>query len=295
VPTPSVSGQTTHFGRGRHMRMFRVLVGGVLIAGGLVMWAPGANGAVLAAPKTCKSLKSLDKKLNNVVRSGHYDSGTINNLSKSFRNAAKTGPKRLRSAMKVIAAVASDAAGAGSTAGAAAALKKDAPKLSGAVMTWATYLEGNCARSTSTGSSSTGSGSAASGSGSATFDARGCAAPTADQIGGAFGVAITNTTATADNGCLWEAGSLSQAVQVSYHTPDDFNDARIAILKGTGATPVTVPGAKDAFVKHLPLPNAAHDVEYVVFPQGTVQIAFSGPSGFLTDQNESAVTKAIVG
>ena len=279
------------------MRMFRVLVGGVLIAGGLVMLAPGTNGAVLAAPKTCKSLKSLDKKLNNVVRSGHYDSGTINNLSKSFRNAAKTGPKRLRSAMKVIAAVASDAAGAGSTAGAAAALKKDAPKLSGAVVTWATYLERNCAPSTaatSTGSSSTGSGSAASGSGSATFDARGCAAPTADQIGGAFGVAITNTTATADNGCLWEAGSLSQAVQVSYHSPVDFNATRITILKA-GATPVTVPGANDAFVKHLPLPNTNHDIEYVVFDQGTVQIAFSGPSGFLTDQNESAVTKAIVG
>ncbi len=113
-------------------------------------------------------------------------------------------------------------------------------------------------------------------------------------MGQAFGVAITKTTDTADNGCLWESGSPSQAVQVSYHSPVDFNAARIAILKA-GATPVTVPGANDAFVKHLPLPNAAHDVEYVVFDQGTVQIAFSGPSGFLTDQNESAVTKAIVG
>ena len=64
---------------------------------------------------------------------------------------------------------------------------------------------------------------------------------------------------------------------------------------GTGATTVTVSGANDAFVKHIPLPNAAHDVEYVVFDNGTVQIAFTGASGFLTDKNESAVTKAIVG
>lgn len=145
-----------------------------------------------------------------------------------------------------------------------------------------------------TGSSSTGSSSPAAGSGSATFNAQGCAAPSADAIGTAFGAAITKTTPTADNGCLWEGGSLKQAVQVSYHSPADFNPTRIAILKA-GATPVTVPGAKDAFVKHLALPGTAHDVEYVVFDNGTVQIAFTGPSGFLTDNNESAVTKAIVG
>ncbi len=49
-------------------------------------------------------------------------------------------------------------------------------------------------------------------------------------------------------------------------------------------------------VKRLALPNGTtNDVEYIVFNDGTVQIAFSGPSGFLTDQNESSVTKAIVG
>jgi hypothetical protein len=143
-------------------------------------------------------------------------------------------------------------------------------------------------------SSPTGSGSPTAGSANATFNPQGCAAPSADAIGSAFGAAITKTLPTADNGCLWQGGSLTQAVQVSYHTPADFNAVRISILKA-GATPVTVPGATDAFVKRIALPNAINDVEYVIFDNGTVQIAFTGASGFLTDKNESAVTKAIVG
>jgi hypothetical protein len=129
------------------MSVFRVLVVSALIVGGLVMLAPGASGSVPAVSKTCKSLKALDKKLNKVVTSSDYDSGTINNLSKSFRTAAKTAPKSLRSAMNAIADVASDAAGAGSTAAAAAALRKDGQKLSAAAATWATYLSTNCAGS----------------------------------------------------------------------------------------------------------------------------------------------------
>jgi hypothetical protein len=93
---------------------------------------------------------------------------------------------------------------------------------------------------------------------------------------------------------LWQAGTPAEGVQVSYHTPDEFNPVRIAALKG-GSTPVDVPGANDAFVKRIELPNGTNDVEYVVFNDGTVQIAFTGPSGFLNDQNESSVTKAIVG
>ena len=84
-------------------------------------------------------------------------------------------------------------------------------------------------------------------------------------------------------------------MQVSYHQPADFTAARLAVLKA-GATPVSVPGASDAFVKHVSLPNGAtNDVEYVVFNEGTVQISFGGPAGSLTEQNESAVTTAIVG
>lgn len=132
------------------MRVFRVFAIGVLIAGGLVMLAPGASGSVPALSKTCKSLKALDKKLNKVVQSSNYDSGTINDLSKSFQKGAKTAPKSVRSAMNAIAAVASDAASAGSTAAAAAALKKDGQKLATAAVTWESYLSTNCAGSSPT-------------------------------------------------------------------------------------------------------------------------------------------------
>jgi hypothetical protein len=129
------------------MRRFRVLVVGALVAGGLAMLGAGASASVPAVSKTCKSLKSLDKTLNKVVTSNNYDSGTISDLSKSFRKAAKTAPKSLRSAMNAIADVAADAAAAGSDTAATAALKKDAQKLSAAALTWTTYLSKNCAGS----------------------------------------------------------------------------------------------------------------------------------------------------
>jgi len=145
------------------------------------------------------------------------------------------------------------------------------------------------------GASSTTSGSTAPGNSNASFRASGCTAPSADAIGTAFGAAITKTTPTADNGCLWEAGGLAHSVQVSYHSPSEFNTTRLAVLKA-GSTPVSVPGTNEAFVKHLSLPNgSSNDVEYIVFNEGVVQISFGGPSGALTPQNERAVTTAIVG
>jgi hypothetical protein len=108
-------------------------------------------------------------------------------------------------------------------------------------------------------------------------------------------VAITKTTPTADNGCLWEAADIAHSVQVSYHPSSEFNPTRLAILKA-GSAPFSVSGANDAFVKRVNLPGGhENDVAYIMFDDGTVQIAFGGPTGFLTDQNESAVANTIVG
>lgn len=83
-------------------------------------------------------------------------------------------------------------------------------------------------------------------------------------------------------------------MQVSYHPPAEFNKVRLAIRK-VGATPVTVAGSSDAFKKSITFPNGTvNDVEYVLFDNGTVVIAFTAASGFLTDRNEGAVTAAIV-
>src|SRR5215467_10550515 len=125
------------------MRVFRMFVVGMLIAGGMVMVAEAPGGSVPAASKSCKSLQALDKQLS-VVRSNNYKSSTISSMAKSFRDAGKSAPKSIKSAMNTIATVASDAAAAGSVSGAAAALRKDGTKLATAVAKWGTYLSTNC-------------------------------------------------------------------------------------------------------------------------------------------------------
>jgi hypothetical protein len=84
-------------------------------------------------------------------------------------------------------------------------------------------------------------------------------------------------------------------VQVSYHPTSEFTPTRVAILKA-GSAPFSVSGANDAFVKRISLPGGhQNDVAYITFDDGVVQIAYGGPTGFLTDQNETAVANTIVG
>ena len=66
------------------MRVFRMFVVGMLIAGAMVMVAEAPSGSVPAASKSCKSLQALDKQLSKVVRSNNYQSSTISSLAKSF-------------------------------------------------------------------------------------------------------------------------------------------------------------------------------------------------------------------
>src|SRR5436190_4336292 len=137
------------------VRTFRVLVVGVLVAGGPAVLAPGASASVPAVSKTCQSLSTLNKSLDKAVAngySGEVDSGAVNNLSKSFRKAAKTAPKALKSAMNTIAEVAADVADTGSPAAAAAALKKAGTKFTSALVTWGTYLTKNCSGSSNSAS-----------------------------------------------------------------------------------------------------------------------------------------------
>ena len=133
------------------MRSLRVLVVGVLVTGGLAVLAPGTSASVPAASKACQSLNTLNKSLDKAIASGNvgkFDSGAVNNLSKSFRKAAKTAPKSLKSAMNTIADVAADVSHTGSTAAAAAALKKAGQKITVALVTWQTYLTKNCSGAT---------------------------------------------------------------------------------------------------------------------------------------------------
>ena len=132
------------------MRTLRVLVVGALTAGGLVVLAPGATASVSAASKTCKSLTALNQKLEQAFASGDagkVDTGTVSDVSSSFRSAEKSAPKSLKSAMNTISVVAAKVAHTSSTAEAAAALKSGGAKLASALATWGTYLDTKCSGS----------------------------------------------------------------------------------------------------------------------------------------------------
>ncbi len=135
----------------RMMRPLCVLAMVALVAGGLAAGVPGANASVPGVLKTCRSLNALNQNLENAFASGdagHVDSSAVNNVSKSFRNAAKTSPKSLKSAENTIADVAANVSHTSSPAAAAVALKAAGAKLTSALATWGTYIAKNCSGAT---------------------------------------------------------------------------------------------------------------------------------------------------
>jgi flagellin-like hook-associated protein FlgL len=137
--------------RTRTTRPFRVLAIGVLVVGGLAAWAPGANASVSSVSKTCKSLNTLNQTLDKALASadtGHVDTGAVDNVSKSFRKAAKNGPKSLKSAENTIADVATSVSHTSSPTAAAATLRAAEAKLTAAVVTWGAYIRKNCSGAT---------------------------------------------------------------------------------------------------------------------------------------------------
>src|SRR6478672_7423590 len=131
----------------RMMRPLCVLVMVALVAGGLAAGVPGANASVPGVSKTCRSLNALNQNLEKAFASGdagHVDSSAVNSVSKSFRNAAKTGPKSLKSAENTIADVAANVSHTSSPAAAAVALKAAGAKLTSALATWGAYIANNC-------------------------------------------------------------------------------------------------------------------------------------------------------
>jgi hypothetical protein len=227
------------------MRSLRVFAVGVLLAGGLAVLAPGASAAV---SKTCQSLNTLNKKLDDAIASGDagtVDSGAINNLSKSFRKAAKTAPKPLKSAMNTIADVAADVADTGSPAAAAAALKKAGQKFTSALVTWGTYLSKNCSGSSSASASGSSSASASGSSSASATVPRDCSAletgAVSDMLGG---VPVLDSDSEFDTTlkqlhCIWYTNeAVSEKVSVQLGVADDFIGF-YASQEGTGTSKYT--------------------------------------------------------
>jgi hypothetical protein len=228
---------------GQEMRSFRVSVVGVLVAGGLAVLVPAASASVPSVSKACQSLNKLNKSLNKAVASGNVgevDSGAINNLSESFRKAAKTAPKALKSVMNTIADVAADVADTGSPAAAAAALKKAGAKFTSALVTWGTYLTKNCSGSSSSASSS----SSGSRTASATVP-RDCSALETGAVSELLGgVPVLDSdsnfnTTLKELHCIWYTNdAVSEQVSVQLGLADDFIGF-YASQEGTGTRKYT--------------------------------------------------------
>ncbi|MBS1837278.1 MAG: hypothetical protein JST64_06225 [Actinobacteria bacterium] len=150
------------------------------------------------------------------------------------------------------------------------------------------------------GSTTTGSGAAAPSTSSATAKwpgAPGCSTPSAEAISAAFGATITQSIPSADDGCIWSVGP-THGVQVSYHpTGGDFKPARLALMhNGPGVTDIQVPGSTQAFIRDVgAVPNTDEPIAFVSFPEGVVQVAFTAPTGTLSQDQMKAVIAAIVG
>ena len=133
------------------MRTFRVLVLAALAVGGLAVLAPGASASAPSVSKACKSLNTLNKELDNVdVSSGKdFDLGQLNDIADAFHKAAKTAPKKLKSALNTIGDIYGKMGDADNVGGAVAAFGQNAQKYSKAFRTFGTYLATNCSGTSS--------------------------------------------------------------------------------------------------------------------------------------------------
>jgi hypothetical protein len=128
------------------MRTIRVVVAGVLMAGGLAVLAPGAMASTPSASKACQTLNSLNQKLEKALntKTGKVDTGAVSAVSSSFKKPPKGTPSSVKSAMNTIAGVASSVGHTGSTAAALGVIKNAGAKLTAAVVTWGAYVAKTC-------------------------------------------------------------------------------------------------------------------------------------------------------
>lgn len=128
--------------------------------------------------------------------------------------------------------------------------------------------------------------------------AHGCDKPSAADVGTAFGTPITKSVPASDSGCLWETDTPGRGVQVSYHTPDQdpFNPVELNMFHSTGTvTDLAIPGATQAFIRDIAVPQVDNPIAYVVYPEGAVQVSMSGAPGSLVQSNLESTVKLIVG
>jgi len=125
------------------MRTFRVLVLAVLAAGSVALMAPGAGATAPAASTTkfCKAVAGISDDVAKDPTKG----GNGAKVASSLRNAAKSAPSNVKSALLTMADYFDAVSGLKSDPGKISSfLAKNGAKYGKAVATFTTYYAKNC-------------------------------------------------------------------------------------------------------------------------------------------------------
>jgi hypothetical protein len=128
------------------MRALRLLLVGLIACGALVAFAPSSGAAVPAASKACNSYKKLQKDLDNAdpTDAKGFDASAFKQVGAAFKKAAKSSPKKVKSALNTLGDYYNAIGGKGNYVEALQEIGKNGQKFSKAIGTFSTYIATAC-------------------------------------------------------------------------------------------------------------------------------------------------------
>jgi len=128
------------------MRALRLLLVSALACGALVTLASASGAAVPTASKACNSYKQLQKDLNNAdpTDAKAFDASAFKQVGTAFKKAAKSSPKKVKSALNTLGDYYNAIGGKGNYVAALQEIGKNGQKFSKAIGTFSTYIATAC-------------------------------------------------------------------------------------------------------------------------------------------------------
>lgn len=145
------------------MRIPRTLLVVAVSGGALALGAPPSSAHVPRGSDPCGVLVALEERVDDLESSQAFDAAGYREIGKEFKQAAKSAPKELRSAMKKLAKLYTGVGRAKNDSDAVNAYGRGLVKYDKAITQFGTYFADRCAGSAGSGSS------ASSGSGAGTL------------------------------------------------------------------------------------------------------------------------------
>jgi hypothetical protein len=132
---------------GLHAAGLRTLLVGVLVASGIVVFAPVARAALPAASadEICDQISLEEPDLSQLGTPSKFNKGDWKAAAKAFKDGAKGAPSNVAAAMTTMSSYYAKIAKAGSANAALQSITaKDTTKSTKASLVWGTYVAENC-------------------------------------------------------------------------------------------------------------------------------------------------------